>query len=58
MFEERRQVKFKVGTRVTDTDGRKGVVVRLGGDELVVQVKWEDSSWPELTEVSTLKKRK
>lgn len=53
-----KQVKFKVGTRVTNTDGRKGVVVRLGGDELVVYVKWEDSSWPELAEVSTLKKRK
>jgi len=58
MVRERRQVKFKVGTRVTNTDGRKGVVVRLGGDELVVYVKWDDMNWPELTEVSTLKKRR
>jgi len=54
VLERRRQSKFKVGDRVISVAGFKGTVTRLGRDELVLFVRWDDYTGQELTRVSTL----
>ncbi len=49
------EMKFKVGERVVDEEGRKGTISRVGGDGSCVQVRLDDGM-QEMINTATLRK--